>query len=404
LPEDVRVFRVPSVTLPIERLEFVAWRTYRFAQGIARRPASPGGLSASMTPSNSSSPPADWVDRAAVQFRLYRPREYLRAYWAWLEYARYRAWARRAAAAAQLIIQGGAHLAVVTSGPPHATHEAGRALAKRTGLPFVMDMRDPWSLSERVHESVASPLWFHLARRYERAAVEQAALIVANTEAAREALMAAYPDARHRLITAMNGSDEDPLPPSQPAPRFTVAYAGTIYLARHPRSLFRAAAQVIRELDLSPQTFGIEFLGGDAPGPWSLLDMAAQEGIAAFVSAGPARPHREALEFLARATMLVTFPGWDSITVPAKIFECVRFDAWLLALADPGSATERLLRDTEADVVAPDDTAAVAAAIRRRYQEHRRGVCPVRAVADDRFSRHRQAQVLLDAIAGIAPR
>jgi glycosyltransferase involved in cell wall biosynthesis len=264
-------------------------------------------------------------------------------------------------------------------------------------------MRDQWSLSERVHESVASPLWFWLARRYERAAIEQAVLVVANTEAAREAMASAYPGARARFITVMNGSDDEPLPRVESGHRFTLAYAGTIYRERHPRSLFRAVARVRSELGLTPADLGIEFMGGDVPGQHSLGEMARNEGIAEFLVARPMGPRAAALECLARASMLVTFPGWDSITIPAKIFECVRFDAWLLALADPGSATDRLLRGSGVDLVAPDDLPAIAAAIRRRYEEHRRGVRPSRPVSDDRFSRRRQAGILLDAIAEIVP-
>jgi hypothetical protein len=267
-----------------------------------------------------------------------------------------------------------------------------------------MDMRDPWSLGERVHESVASPLWFRLARRYERAAVAKASLIVANTEAAREALAGAYPETRQRLITVMNGSDEYPLPRSGFNHRFTIAYAGTIYRESHPRSLFRGAARVIRDLGLTPAEFGIEFMGNDAPGSHSLVEMAREEGIADFLSTTTVRPHDEALQFMSRATMLVSFPGWDTSTVPAKIFEYVRFDAWLMALVDPGSAAERLLRGSAADVLVPDNTAAVAAAIQRHFLEYRSGIQPTRTASDDRFSRRRQAEILLAAISRLGPR
>jgi len=315
---------------------------------------------------------------------------------------KYGRWADRAVALAKTIADPGLHLAIVTSGPPHRTHEAGRTVSLRTGLPFVMDMRDPWSLSERLHESVASPLWFRLARRYEEAAMRQAALVVANTTPAREALAAAYPQATTRIITVMNGSDDDPLPPSLHGNRFTIAYAGTIYLGRHPQSLFRAAASVISELRLRPEEFGIAFIGGDMPGQDLLKAMAREEGIADFVTTAPAGSHAEALQFQARATMHVTFPGWDTVAIPAKIFECIRFEAWLLALADPGSATDRLLQGTGADVVPPGDPAAIAKAIRKRYEEHRRGSRPSRVVSDDRFSRRTQASILLDAMAGLS--
>jgi hypothetical protein len=398
LPPGVRVFGVPLVELRVQRVERVVWQVYRRLRDRLRRGADAG----SSVPASGGFPArAEWIDRATIRWRLATPRGLLRAYWAWLQHARYGAWADAAASLTQAIVEPGVHLVVITSGPPHRTHHAGRQASVRTGLPFVMDMRDPWSLSERVHESVATPLWFRLARRYEALAIQQAALVVANTEAARDALVAAYPSAGAKVITVMNGSDDDPLPPARRAGRFTIAYTGTIYLERHPRSLFRAAADVIGKLGLQPTEFGIEFLGGNAEGQDTLMRMAREEGIAGFVSTTPARSHAEALEFQAGATMHVTFPGWDSVAIPAKIFECIRFDARLLALADPGSATDRLLRGSGADVVSPDDRAAMAAAIRRRYEEYRSGVRPGRVVVDDRFSRRTQAKILLDALARV---
>jgi hypothetical protein len=401
LPPGVRVFGVPLVELRVQRVERVVWQVYRSLRDRLRR-GPDAGSSADTRPSGGSSARAEWIDRSTIRWRLATPRGLLRAYWAWLQHARYGAWADAAASLTRAIVEPGVHLVVVTSGPPHRTHDAGRQASVRTGLPFVMDMRDPWSLSERVHESVATPLWFRLARRYEAIAIQQASLVVANTEAACDALVAAYPSAGAKMITVMNGSDDDPLPLARRAGRFTIAYTGTIYLERHPRSLFRAAADVIGKLGVQPTEFGIEFLGGDIAGQDGVIGMAREEGIAGFVSKTPPRSHAEALEFQAGATMHVTFPGWDSVAIPAKIFECIRFDAWLLALADPGSATDRLLRGSGADVVSPDDRAAMAAAIRRRYEQYRSGVRPGRVVVDDRFSRRTQAKILLDAFARVS--
>jgi hypothetical protein len=58
-------------------------------------------------------------------------------------------------------------------------------------------------------------------------------------------------------------------------------------------------------------------------------------------------PRKEALEFLAGATMLLSLPAGQRLCVPAKIFEYVRFEAWMLVLATPESATGRLLAGTE---------------------------------------------------------
>jgi glycosyltransferase involved in cell wall biosynthesis len=278
------------------------------------------------------------------------------------------------------------------------SHEAGRLLSVATGLPFVMDMRDPWSLQPWLRESVASPLWYSRARRFELACIEQASLVVANTDPARLALASRYPGASAKIITVMNGSDDDPLPPHRDSDRFVIRYAGTIYLDRDPLLFFRAASRVITALALTPSKFRIDILGRFASvDHLPILGMAEQERIGEFVSVEPPRPHQAALEFLAGATMLVIFPGSNTLAIPAKVFEYIRFDSWLLAIAEDTSGIAQLLRGSTADVVEPD-VDAIASAIITRYEDYVAGKRPVRVATDARFSRDAQAKVLLDAI------
>jgi len=86
------------------------------------------------------------------------------------------------------------------------------------------------------------------------------------------------------------------------------------------------------------------------------------------------------------------------MAIPAKIFEYLQFEAWLLILSDLNSATARLLRDTDADVVDPDDVDGLVHAIETRYKEFVVGDRPRAINADGRFSRRLQAERLLNAI------
>jgi hypothetical protein len=185
--------------------------------------------------------------------------------------------------------------------------------------------------------------------------------------------------------------------------RFTIRYAGTIYLDRDPQLLFRAAAQVIRTEGLSPQQFGVDILGKFAAEEHvPLLGMAAEEGIADYVTVEPPRPQQAALEFLAAASMLVIFPGSNTLAIPAKVFEYIRFDSWLLTIAEPESGIAQLLNGSAADVVDPQ-VGTIAAAIRARYRDHLAGTRPQPVARDDRYSREAQARVLFDAIAKLTP-
>ena len=402
LPAGVRVFGVPDPGLAAESIEHVIWRAYRTLIPNRRLAPDAAGANATGVRGGVRARPES-IDRVDIRARARTPRELLRTYWAWLELTHGTRWAHRAAALAKQIVAPGVHDAVITSAPPHMSHEAGRLVSVETGLPFVMDMRDPWSLQPWLRESVASPLWYRHAERCERRCIAHASLVVANTEPARIALVELYPDARAKMMTVMNGSDDDPLPPHRDGGRFVIRYAGTIYLDRDPLLLFRSAARVIKTEKLTPDQFRIDILGRFAAEEHiPMLAMAAREGIAAFVSVEPPRPHQEALEFLAGASMLVIFPGSNTLAIPAKVFEYIRFDSWLLAFADTDSGIAQLLSGTTADVVVPQ-VDSIAAAITARYHDYVSGARPQRVARDDRFSRAAQARLLLDAITRLVP-
>jgi hypothetical protein len=272
-------------------------------------------------------------------------------------------------------------------------------VARRTRLPLILDLRDPWSLVQRLPEAIASPVGLTLARHAERRAVRQAALVVANTHALRNAMRQAHPEAGSRIIAVPNGFDDDPVPPSQPARRFTIAYAGTVYLDRDPRGLFRGAARLVRDLALSPADFGIDFMGEVQLYDGMPLEVIArQEGIGDFVRVLPPGSRGEAMQFLARAAMLVALPQDSDMAIPAKLFDYARFDAWVLVFAERGSATDLLFQGTAADLVRPGDVDGLTEILRKRYLQHLRGDHGVRLSLDDRLSRRRQATVLFDAL------
>lgn len=394
LPPGTRVYGIRAPVVFVGRLVDTAWRLFRtLRSSVSTRAAS---ATTAGTPITVAARP-DSLTLSEIRWSLTTPRDYVRAYNAWMASAELKHWARQAAALARHIVAPGRHDVIMSSGPPHAAHEAARLISRDSGLPFVIDMRDAWSLMQRCQESLASPLLLHFARRHERRVVSEAAMIIANTERVRAAMAQAYPHAADRMLTVTNGFDDDPLPGTRHGTRFVVAHAGTIYMGRDPGPLFRAARRVIDELSLSPSQFALEFMGVNDTG-LSLTEQADAAGVGAYVHARGPRPRARALEFLARAQMLVILPqDWD-MSIPAKLFEYVRFEAWLLALAEQNSATELALRGTQADVVPPGDVGAIAAVLRTRYEQFAAGTRPRRIATDVRLSRRFQAEILLDAL------
>ncbi|MEP6729237.1 MAG: hypothetical protein ABJE10_01300 [bacterium] len=381
MPAGLRIFSVPDREPLIARVQRVVWRPIRRVIGQAKN----ANISALSQPE-------------IQKQRGWRTK--MRAYLAFIEVSRGRNWAHAASRLALDLARSNEYVAVVTSGPPHMAHEGGRLVSKQTGLPHVVDMRDPWSLVQRIQEAIASPMWLRLASHYERRVVANATLVTLNTEASRDAMRAAYAAYADKFEVVRNGSDKDPLPPTKRDNRFRLRFAGSIYLDRDPRTCFKAAKQLITELKLTPQQFLIEFVGQvyRYAGVPTLL-IADQEGIKEFVRVSGLVPRKEAMDFLAGATMLLSLPQDSDFAVPAKIYEYVRFEAWMLVLATARSATGRLLQNSEADVLDHSDVDGIARVLRKHYDEFVSGVRPLPIGRDGRFDRSIQAQKMLDLIA-----
>lgn len=380
LPEGVRIFSVPSREPLASRAHKIAWPLVRRLIGERH------------------SPGVDSLSRDEVAGQR-GARTLVRAYLAWIEFSRDLKWARDAASLATIMIRTANVKVIISSGPPHMAHEAGRLAARRTGVAHVVDMRDPWSQNQFLNEAVASPVWLRLSRQYEGKAVADAALLTMNTEAACKALRGAYPEQAAKIHVVRNGSDDEHIPPPRRDGCFRIRFAGSIYMDRDPRSVFVAAQRVITELGLTPAQLMIEFVGqANKYAGRPTMRIAEELGIGEYVRVSGLVPRKRVMEFLAGATVLLSLPQGTDFAVPAKIYEYVRFPAWMLIAASAESATAQLLAGTEADVIEPSDLDGMTSVLRRRYQQFVRGEAPLPVGRDGRFNRSVQVEKLLDLL------
>jgi hypothetical protein len=400
LPAGTRVWVLDPPEVPLlsfERAFYGLFRRLRPHAAAATAAAEPRGATAPATAR------PEVLRREDAGWRLSTLRGWVRLWFTARDLFVSRAWVRRVTAAAEAIAEPGVHRAVITSGPPHQWHDAGRRVASHARVPLVIDLRDPWSTADMVHEYFATPAWLRVTGRQERRAVDAAALIVANTDALRAVMAQRFPDAASRMITVMNGYDDEPLPRVERARTFTIGYAGSIYHGRDPRPLFAGAARVVRERGLEPGDLQLRFIGDTHYAGVPLTTLAEEAGIPDHVHVGGRVSRGTAQRFMASCRMLVSIPWDDRLTIPAKLFEYVRYEAWLLVFAQPGSATARLMQGHDADVITPGDVTAVAQAIGRRYDCFREGGWPAPLSTDSRLSRRAQAAALLGALHPFRP-
>lgn len=364
LPASTEVLGVPDAPPLAARVEHAAWLLYRSALGAAARLAPSGGRgegapTAAAAPGSGRRSRPRAVAAADVRWDLPSPRGWLRLFWARLERGRARAWARAGAAAALALGTGRTYAAVVVSSPPHWTQHAGPRIAEALGVPYLADLRDPWAGTAFLPEHVATPEWLRLARTDEREAVARATLILANTEAAAEALRAAHPRHAGAIRVVRNGWDRA-TPRTEAGSRFVVAYAGSIYGDRSPEPLFQAVGRMRAGRELAPELFGVELMGPIDGGADRVRRMAAAAGVADLVRIHPPGTRADARRFMAGSAVLVSLPWSQDLAVPAKVYDYLGFEAWPLVLAAPGSAPAVMLEGTGAAVADPGDPDGIA--------------------------------------------
>ncbi|MHB1329260.1 MAG: glycosyltransferase family protein [Gemmatimonadales bacterium] len=351
-------------------------------------------------PSTSPARPV-MVDRQQVNW-LSDWRGLVRAHHVWQRYAKEMAWSRAAVDAGLEAFSAAPPDLVLTSGPPHLIHEAGRRLANAFEVPFVMDMRDPWSLQTHLQEHVASPLWLMLAERAESRCVDRANLVIMNTPSAARSMSARW--TAKSIMSAMNGWDDETLPDLPWPHQFRIVYAGTVHIDRDPRPLFRAVAELVRQVGASPTDLQVRLLGNvESYGGVALPVIAAQEGIGDYVVVQPPASRASVLEQYAEAAVLVSLPQDTPLSIPSKVFEYMRQPCWILAQATPSSATAELLAGTSAFVLPAENVAATTDCLMRCYREFRAGHRPA-PIALEWASRAEEGRRVFDALDALVSR
>jgi hypothetical protein len=90
---------------------------------------------------------------------------------------------------------------------PHAAARVGYALARESGLPLILDFRDPWSVCELRRPMRPAPIR-RLVDRMERRIVEASARVILNTETALMHYRRHYSDLDPTLFTCIRNSGE----------------------------------------------------------------------------------------------------------------------------------------------------------------------------------------------------
>ncbi len=252
---------------------------------------------------------------------------------------------------------------VIWSTYPIATaHAIGATLARRSGLPWIADFRDP--MAQEGYP--ADPLTWRRFAEIEARAIREAALSVFAAPGAARTYRERYPDvAEDRLRVIPNGYDEETFAAAElglAARRPLVAGRADAASQRHrlsvgtrpDRSSYRAPPSARSRRDRSRRRADpVSGAGARA----YLARLIAEQRLESLVEIAPSIPYREAIEEMLLADALLVLQASNcNDQVPAKLYEYARAGRPILALTDPAGDTAAAARAFGLDAIAPLDS------------------------------------------------
>jgi hypothetical protein len=253
--------------------------------------------------------------------------------------------------------------AVISTAPPPTAHLVASAAARRLGVPWVADYRDPWSQRSAWRRSW--PL-AGVEVKLEQRTLARAAHVVTVSAPIAAGL-------RHLLgkpVTVVpNGFDPadrggrvvDPLPIAPD--RFTLVHTGTLtHASRDPGVVLAALDALVARGEIGADRLEVWFVGRH-------LDVARRAAarwpaIAPSVRYAAPVPRAAALDAQRRATVLLALGSPDAAgdgDVPTKVFEYLDARRPVLGIASRASALAALLAETGGGRVAASASEAEAA-------------------------------------------
>lgn len=293
--------------------------------------------------------------------------------------------------------------------PISTAHWIGSTLSRWSGLPWVVDFRDPMV-------SAGYPidrLQWHIWNKLEGKVVRQAAACIFTSQRAALTYAQRYPEIAHKCKVIENGFDEAIFETAKPK-RSNIAddcllmlHSGMIYPKdRNPSHFFAAVQSLIVSGQLNKNKIRIRFRAPQHSDEVSAF--AAQYGLEKIVDIEPPISYQDAISEMMAADALIVFQGSNfNAQIPAKMYEYIRAQRPVLAFLDPAGDTAVQLSQFKEGVFQADinSTESIQSALLAwldglQSLDFSRGM-PENIELVKNYSRRSQAKMLADVLDGV---
>jgi glycosyltransferase involved in cell wall biosynthesis len=238
-----------------------------------------------------------------------------------------------------------------------------------TGLPMVLDLRDPWSL-EPNYRANWTPSGRRMVDAMEASHFARASKVILNTASAHAAYVEHYAGRlpAERFTFIRNQFDPDlygaPGPAPQPGEPFRIVYYGHLRPTKNAVLFLEALAQFVAQRSLTPADLELVMLGNV-----TAQDQATYErlGLADFVHLKPWLPFTRSRELLGTADLLLDLMGPNHhLQISGKLYDYLAAGRPILSVS-PNLELDDVFTRTGAGQRVDLTHAAIVAGLEHRY-------------------------------------
>lgn len=250
---------------------------------------------------------------------------------------------------------------IFSTSPPHSVQLIGRALHRRTGIPWVADFRDPWTEAFWLWELPQYPRAYRRNQQLEREVISGADGVITVSEGMRQVLN----KSGRQMKVIPNGFDEESFAgyKKQDSGKFRLVYTGTLSKSQHPAKLLQALVDLPAEIraDITFDLYGA--IDEHFKSEVQRLELEEMVQFHGYV------PHAEAVQQMFDANLLVLLTPRTKMKgiTTQKLFEYMATGNFILGFGDPEDDPARILEECEAGTCI-DYADAVGPILRQQYE------------------------------------
>ncbi len=238
---------------------------------------------------------------------------------------------------------------IYTSSPPHSLQLTGLILKKMTHLPWIADLRDPWT-DIRYYKLIKRNACIHkIDRSLEKKVMNEAD----HVSTVSHSLASDFQENndminRKKISVFPNGYDEEEFKKQKikrPV-KFQITHTGNLLEHQNPEVLWRSISDILGKTPHLKDHLLIRFIGRTHP---SIVQSVSHFGLSPYFESSPFLPHKVIIrEILASSILLVVIPDNKNNEgiVTAKLFEYLGSGNPILLIGPQNGDAAKVISET----------------------------------------------------------